>query len=192
MINERLLEKLKVVTKEERKLLDGEIDIERSIYMQSSLNVINSQKLLEKGKLITIRPHTLFVRFPEHSHDFVEMVYMCSGSTTHIVNGKKVILKEGELLILCQSAIQEILPAGFDDIAVNFIVLPSFFDDVLRIIEEENTPLRKFLIDTIKGNNSETPYLHFKVSEVLPIQNLIENLIWNLLHKVTNCKSSES
>ena len=186
VINERLLEKLKVVTKEERKLLDGEIDIERNIYMQSSLNVINSQKLLEKGKLITIRPHTRFVRFPEHSHDFVEMVYMCSGSTTHMVNGKKVNLKEGELLILCQSAVQEILPAGFDDIAVNFIVLPSFFDDVLRIIEEENTPLRKFLIDTIKGNNSETPYLHFKVSEVLPIQNLIENLIWNLLHKVTN------
>lgn len=186
MIDSRLLDKLKTVTEEEQNILDGETDIERNIYMQSSLNVVNSQKLLERGKLITVRPHTRFVRFPEHSHDFIEMVYMCSGCTCHFVNGKEVSLKEGELLILCQSAVQEILPAQFDDIAVNFIVLPSFFDDVLRIVGEENTPLRKFLIDTIKGNNSETPYLHFKVSEVLPIQNLIENLIWNLLHKVSN------
>ncbi len=186
MIDSRLIDKLKIVTEEEQKFLDGGIDIERNIYMQSSLNIVNSQKLIERGKLITVRPHTRFVRFPEHSHDFIEMVYMCSGCTCHFVNGKEVTLKEGELLILCQSAVQEILPAEFDDIAVNFIVLPSFFDDVLRILGEENTPLRKFLIDTIKGNNSETPYLHFKVSEVLPIQNLIENLIWNLLHKVSN------
>ncbi len=186
MINSKLLDKLKVITDEEQKILSGKIDIERNLYMQSSLNVINSQKLLESGKLITIRPHTRFVRFPEHSHDFVEMVYMCSGQTTHIVNGKKVTLKEGELLILCQSAVQEIMPAKADDIAVNFIVVPSFFDDVLRIIDEENTPLTEFLVDTIKGNNSETGYLHFKVSDVLPIQNLIENLTYNLLHKVSN------
>lgn len=186
MINSKLLDKLKVITDEEQKILSGKMDIERSIYMQTSLNVVSSQKLLEAGKLITIRPHTRFIRFPEHSHDFVEMVYMCSGQTTHIVNGKKVTLKEGELLILCQSAVQEILPAKADDIAVNFIVVPSFFDDVLRIIDEENTPLTEFLVDTIKGNNSETGYLHFKVSEVLPIQNLIENLTYNLLHKVSN------
>lgn len=186
VIDSKLLDKLKIITEEEQKILSGKIDIERNLYMQSPLNVINSQKLLEAGKLITIRPHTRFIKFPEHSHDFVEMVYMCSGQTTHIVNGKEIVLKEGELLILCQSAVQEIMPAGHDDIAVNFIVVPSFFDDVLKIIDEENTPLTEFLVDTIKGNNSETGYLHFKVSEVLPIQNLIENLTYNLLHKVSN------
>ena len=150
MINSKLLDKLKVITDEEQKILSGKIDIERNLYMQSSLNVVSSQKLLEAGKLITIRPHTRFIRFPEHSHDFVEMVYMCSGQTTHIVNGKKITLEEGELLILCQSAVQGIMPAGEDDIAVNFIVVPSFFDDVIKILGEENTPLREFLINTIK------------------------------------------
>lgn len=186
VIDSKLLDKLKIITEEEQKILSGKVDIERNLYMQSPLNVINSQKLLEAGKLITIRPHTRFIKFPEHSHDFVEMVYMCSGQTTHIVNGKEIVLKEGELLILCQSAVQEIMSAGHDDIAVNFIVVPSFFDDVLKIIDEENTPLTEFIVDTIKGNNSETGYLHFKVSEVLPIQNLIENLTYNLLHKVSN------
>ncbi len=154
--------------------------------MQDRLNIINSEKLLEAGKLITVRPHTRFVRFPEHSHDFIEMVYMCSGSTEHLVNGKHITLQEGELLILCQSAVQEISPAGETDIAVNFIILPQFFNDVLRIMGETNTPLGKFLIDTIKGSNNDVGYLHFKVSDVLPVQNLVENLIWTLLNKAPN------
>ena len=37
---------------------------------------------------------------------------MCSGSTPHVINGEDVILKQGELLILNQNAVQEIYPAG--------------------------------------------------------------------------------
>ncbi|UKI38518.1 MAG: hypothetical protein L6V93_04080 [Clostridiales bacterium] len=51
---------------------------------------------------------------------------MCKGETTHIVNGRKIVLREGELLFLGQNASQEILPASEDDIAVNFIILPDF------------------------------------------------------------------
>ena len=89
--------------------------------MEKSDNVVTNSKILKDGKLIAVRPHTRFVHFPEHSHDYVEIVYMCSGSTTHIVNGDTVNLKKGELLFLCQSAKQEILPASENDIAVNFI-----------------------------------------------------------------------
>ena len=52
---------------------------------------------------------------------------MCQGTTTHILNGSRVVLEEGDLLFLNQNVEQEILPAGEQDIAVNFIVLPEFF-----------------------------------------------------------------
>ena len=55
------------------------------------------------------------------------MIYMCSGQTTHIVNDKTIVLSEGEILLLSQNSVQEILPAGENDIAVNFIILPEFF-----------------------------------------------------------------
>ena len=73
-----------------------------------------------------MRPHTRFVNFPKHKHNYVEVIYMCQGTTTHILNGSKVILEAGDLLFLNQNAEQEILPAGEQDIAVNFIVLPEF------------------------------------------------------------------
>lgn len=48
------------------------------------------------------------------------------GETIHVVDGRELKLKEGELLFLNQHAVQEIQPAGQDDIAVNFIILPEF------------------------------------------------------------------
>ena len=186
MIDAKLLEKLKVITDEEQKIIDGEINIDRSLYMDSKSDVINSKKLLSAGKQIDVRPHTRFVHFPEHSHDFVEIIYMCSGSTTHIVDGDKIKLEEGELLFLCQSTRQEILPAGIDDIAVNFVVRPEVFDNALQMIGEEDTPLRRFLVECLKGNRASAGYLHFQVADILPVQNLLENLIWTLLFETQN------
>lgn len=95
-------------------------------YSSGQKFVMDAGKLLERGKLIDIRLHTRFIRFPAHSHNYVEMIYMCQGSTVHTINGDRIELKTGELLILNQNAVQEIEPAGRDDIAVNFLILPEF------------------------------------------------------------------
>lgn len=185
MIDPELLKELMTVTPEEEAILKGQGDIDRSLYIEKGGSVINANKLLERGKLITIRPHTRFVHFPKHSHDYVEVVYMCKGTTTHIVNGETVRLKQGELLFLGQNATQEILPAGRDDVAVNFIILPPFFQKSLEMLGEEETPLRKFLLGNLL--KTEHPhYLHFRVADVLPVQNLVENLIWTLLNRTPN------
>ena len=186
MINSNLLETLKKITPEEQRIIDGDLHIDKRIYMENENNVINSKKMLSTGKSIAIRPHTRFVHFPLHSHDFVEIVYMCSGKTTHIINGNRIELKEGELLFLCQGAEQEILPANKDDVAVNFIVLPEFFDGALRMIGEEDTPIKRFVIECLKNDRENKGYLHFAVSDVLPVQNLLENLIWTLVNDTPN------
>ena len=185
-MNKELLNSLAKLTDEERDFLAGKNEINRDIYMESSHNVINSKKLLAHDKLITVRVHSRFVHFPEHTHDYIEVVYMCSGETTHIINGHKVVLKTGELLFLSQNAIQEIYPAGEDDIAVNFITLPHFFDNTISMLDNDESPLKKFIVDCLRNRDSDTPYLHFEVSDVLPIQNLVENLIWTLFNGVPN------
>ena len=180
-----ILESLSVLTEEERVILSGSRQIDRSLYMDGSRDVISGEKLLEKGKLIAIRPHTRFIAFPEHSHDYVEMVYMCRGETRHRVNGTPLTLREGELLMLGQNARQSIEPAGEKDIAVNFIVRPVFFSGTLPFLGEEETPLRRFVVSCLTGEN-ETGYLLFHVADVLPIQNLIENLLYTLTEQIPN------
>lgn len=185
MLNDFVLKALSSITEEERTLLEGSEKIDRSLYMEGSGDVISGRKLLQPTKLITVRPHTRFVHFPEHTHDYVEIVYMCRGTTTHIVNGTAVELMTGELLLLGQNALQEIMPAGEEDIAVNFIIRPEFFSATLSYLGDEETPLRKFIVDCLCGEN-ETGYLHFKVADILPVQNLVENLLWTLISDTPN------
>lgn len=179
----QLLDQLRAITAEEQAILDGRTTIDRGLYMTGSQDVINSRKLLAAGKLITLRTHTRFIRFPEHTHDYVEVVYMCAGETSHIVNGQTIILKQGELLFLGQRATHEICRAGAEDVAVNFIVLPAFFSDTLMAIGEEVSPLRHFLVDCLFGRNIGPGYLHFRVAEDRPIQNLVENLLFTLIRE---------
>ncbi|MDO4293712.1 MAG: AraC family transcriptional regulator [Eubacteriales bacterium] len=184
-----ILEQLQKITPEEQAVLDGRQDVDVSLYNLNASMVVDCQKLLEHGKLIELRPHTRFLHFPRHSHNYVEVVYMCSGSTTHFINGAKVELKAGELLFLSQTAVQEILPAGREDVAVNFIILPEFFDRSLDMIGAENNLIRTFLTDCLRNGTGQISYLHFKVADVLPVQNLVENLVWTLLHRQPNRRS---
>ena len=188
-MDERILARLGVVTNEEAQILSGRTSIDRSIYMNDgSRDVITGKKLLEQGKQITVRPHTRFVHFPEHTHDYVEIVYMCRGKTTHIVNDTRIVLSEGELLLMGQNTRQEILPAGEGDIAVNFIVQPEFFGGTLDFLGSEETPLRDFIVRCLCGDNP-SGYLHFKVADVKPVQNLVENLLWTLISDTPNRRS---
>lgn len=185
-MDQELLRRLSVITPEEREILKGRGNIDWELYMQDQGNTISVRKMLSSGKLITVRPHTRFIHFPEHTHDYVEVIYMCSGKTTHIVNGKRLELEQGTLLFLNPSAVHEVCRAGEGDVAVNFIVLPEFFSAPLSMIGGELTPLRKFLVDCLCGQDTGAGYLYFDVSRMKPIQNLLENLIWILIQDTPN------
>lgn len=189
-MNQELLNYLSPVTEEEQAILDGRAQVQKDLYTDQRSFIIDSHKMLEQGQLIDVRPHTRFVHFPKHRHNYVEIIYMCQGTTTHIINEKDTItLQTGELLFLNQNVTQEILPASRDDIAVNFIVLPEFFNRAFTMLDDENV-LREFLITTLQQKKSPVSYLHFQVKDVLPVQNLMENLIWSVVTKESNARST--
>ena len=189
-MKQEIIADLSRITEEEQAILDGKTEVEKERYSSGQKFVMDAGKLLERGKLIDIRPHTRFIRFPAHSHNYVEMIYMCQGSTVHTINGDRIELKTGELLILNQNAVQEILPAGEYAIAVNFIVLPEFFNTAFSMIGAEENQLKDFLVGALCGRDEETSYLYFHVADILPVQNLIENMVWTIFYDISNKRSS--
>lgn len=185
-MNEKLLEKLRPITEEERKILEEKKEIQKDIYTATEEFTIDSRKMLERGRVIDIRTHTRFVSFPRHSHNFIEILYMCEGHTLHIIDGvTEIELKAGELLFLNQLSSHEIAEGGANDIGINFIVLPQFFDQVLPLLPRNNE-LAEFVMQGLNQKGIGNNYLHYQVSDVLPVQNLIENMVWNLLHRPEN------
>lgn len=180
-MNRQLMEELRKITAEEQNILDGRSGVDKALYTHTRDFTIDSRQMLRDGKLIDIRPHTRFVHFPEHRHNYVEIVLMCQGHLTHIIDRtNRVELQAGDLLFLNQFSSHEILPAGVDDIAVNFMVLPEFFDTAQEMMEKGNA-ISQFLLSAMRREGGEGQYLHFKAASLLPVQNLAENMIWSLL-----------
>lgn len=181
------MRRLRQVTEEEERLLAGG-QVDKSLYSSGAGFLIDSDKLLAKGKLITVRPHTRFASFPTHRHNYVEIMYMCSGKTVHRMEGRPPLtLQAGELLFLNQNAAHGVDRAGEEDVGVNFIVLPQFFDYALALIGMDNV-LGKFLLSGLRQSGGELSCLHFRVSHVPTVQNLVENLVWSLVHPQPNAR----
>ena len=95
-MREELLNELMVISEEEKKYRAGQGMVERQLYARESIGEIDRELLLKRGRLITVRPHSRFVDFPEHRHNYVEIMYVVQGSITHIIGGKELTLHKGD------------------------------------------------------------------------------------------------
>lgn len=179
-MNAELMQRLSQLSEEEQALLSGH-PLLQSNYTEGRLFEVSSEKLLTPRQMITVRPHTRFTPFPMHSHDYVEILYMLSGETVHDIPGREPLhLHAGELLMMNGQARHAIRRCGEQDVGVNFIVRPAFFDEALAAIGSSNA-LGRFLIDALKRGESGVPCLHFQVADVPAIQSLLESMLYSLI-----------
>lgn len=171
-----VLDKLSELTDEERMLLNTE-SVDMSRYNRTGAAIVEPGKILPRGELFGIRTHTRFADFPKHGHEYVEMVYQAQGQTTHIIGGTgELVLKAGQILFLGRGTEHAIKAAGIDDIAINFILIPAFFDNAAISIGE-NSALAVFLMGNLSNAKLQSGYLVFDVSDLPIVENLLENLI---------------
>ena len=116
-MREELLNELMVISEEEKKYRAGQGMVERQLYARESIGEIDRELLLKRGRLITVRPHSRFVDFPEHRHNYVEIMYVVQGSITHIIEGKELTLSAGQsmrisasILSRCRSFLRCLFP----------------------------------------------------------------------------------
>lgn len=183
-MNNKVLSILQAVTPEEQRIMNGNDNIQRQIYTDADQFVVQWEKFLKPGEQIVVRKHTRFAYFPPHSHNYVEVFYVISGEITHNVAGHKFTMKEGELLFLSPKVIHEIFPTGENDLAINLIIKPDFFDSVRWMLGRDNI-MADFFVDAL-SQGSESQFLHFPVSNDLCIQNLMENICYALIMDIPN------
>ncbi len=175
-MEQSLLDSLMVPTTEEQQLLAGGT-LDMALY--GGLANVDSSKFLVPQQVITIRPHTRFAPFPMHTHNYVELLWQIAGSTRHTMgDGTAITVHAGEILLFGCNARHAIDRAEQGDLAVNFIVLPEFFDVALEMVGQHNV-LGRFLICALQEQAS-VPYLHFRVQDIAPIQLVMESLVVSL------------
>lgn len=185
-MRDSIMEKLLTVTDEEKYYLSGHKDVQKGLYQEYAdgrMSEIDAHKFLNEGRLITVRHHSRFVDFPEHAHNYVEFMYVCSGSITHVIDGQEICMQAGDLLMMNQSVRHAVKKAGKNDIGINFIVLPEFFDIPLDMLQNSHKAnvIVDFLASLFREKNSLAQYLWFRLGDFWEIDNLMENLVGMLL-----------
>lgn len=174
-----LLEKISLVTDEESRILRGEGGIDRSVYTHSLDFIVDHKHFLRPGMQIALRPHTRFTEFPLHGHNYVEIMYVVTGSVTHIVDGDEVVLRSGELLFLGAHSRHRVLSAKKEDVAFNLILTTEFFASFLDRMQGSEA-LSELIIESIR-RDGKPGYLHFGVSGIPQVENILENLVYSLV-----------
>lgn len=179
-MNQALIDQLSQESAEEKALRKGQ-PLLRDTYTDEASFLIHSDTLLPPNRMITLRQHTRYTAFPTHSHDYVEMLYMLHGETVHdLPGGETLTLRAGELLLMGCGTMHAIRYSGKEDIGVNIIVQPTFFDDALTAIGTDNV-MGHFLVDAMRRSGGSVPYLHFRVADMQAVQSLMESLLTSLL-----------
>lgn len=184
-MKEELIKKMLEISQEEQGYLDGSVVVNKELYTSENQFEIDRKRFLKEGRLITVRPHSRFIDFPVHRHNYIEIMHVCQGTITHYLDGKEVTLQKGDMLLLNQYVKHGVKRAEYEDIGINFIALPEFFDIPLQMLEEHNI-LAEFLINTLRQNNPVSHYLVFRLEEDQAIENLMENMIVSMLNDEQN------
>ena len=178
-----IMKELQKITPEEQLYLDKKMTLASDdIYFPRSSNKIESHRFLEDEKLLTVRPHTRFVDFEPHSHNYIEMMYVCKGSVTHTIGDTEIVLRKGDFLVMNQHVEHGIKAAGYDDVAINFIARQEFFDIPHRMVGTGNA-ISEFLLGILRTKDSVAHYLHFQLNEDRYIENLVEGIIASIVYE---------
>lgn len=111
-----------------------------------------------RNACIAVKQNSRFAPVPEHIHSHIELNYVYSGSCPQIIDGKEVILKKNQILIIdtdCPHAIQYL---DKDDIMISLLISHTFLRDHILHQFSKDSILSIFFINAI---NSKTNHDHF-------------------------------
>lgn len=175
-----LLEKMLELTVEEKETLQYR-QVMQARYTSKQSFIIEANKFLAPGSEIMIRKHTRFIDFPKHRHDYIELNYVYNGSLKQRIGDHDVHLKKGELVVLNQHIDHQIDACDTEDIIINFIIQPSFFNYIFSFLNVEG-PFYSFLVDSVHGGSGFGQFLYFKCAEEESIQALLQKILEDIIN----------
>lgn len=178
-MKKNILKKLYALTDEEKDILTGRNTVSRQIYTDDKNFVIDRDKFILPELMINVRKHTRFIDFPLHKHNYIELQYVYKGNLTQVIDGRKITMGEGDLMMLNQEISHEIKAASRNDIIINFIIKPEFFQYIFSLTDIDNIVFN-FIINNIYSNSCKGEYLYYKVSDKSSIKANMEKIIMEL------------
>lgn len=136
-------------------------------------DVVPLHHFFKHDEYVVFLKHPRHVNFSAHQHSFIELNYVYSGTCKQIINGNKIILKEGDLCLLDKNVKHEIASASENDIIINILIRTSYFDAALLQRLSGNDLLTDFFVHAIYEQKRDSRYIIFSHGENNRLKDLI-------------------
>lgn len=114
------------------------------------------------GKSFYIRKQSRFAPVPLHITDVIELNFVYSGNSTQYINGNKIILNEGDLILIDTQASHEVSSANYKDLILSINVEQNFFREYFFNHLQNQSSLTRFLFQAISNSQNHNQYLLFR------------------------------
>lgn len=134
----------------------------------------------EAPTMVNCVVHPLNVDYRPHTSTILEMMYVCQGSITHIINDQEIRVLEKQILLTSPGTTHAVLPTSRGDLAVNITASPAFFEHLEEMLPGQFV-ISDFFSNFQERNRIREEHVIFDVGAHLPIQNLLEILFASFL-----------
>ena len=110
---------------------------------------------------ILILPQERYFETLVHKHEFIEMMFVYSGSCRQVIDGKVTVLEKGDICIMDTNTYHSVYCPTVNDILVNCWMRKEYFDTLFLSRLSENRIFSSFLINAF-NYNSPTKYIIFQ------------------------------
>lgn len=125
---------------------------------------------------IAVIKHGRFVRVAEHSHPYIEITYIFSGQIKQTIEGKEIILKQGDLCILDTNTSHSIGPSNSEDIMINIAMSKEYFDTAFFSKISDNRIISNFLLEALFVKQKKSNFLLFETAANPAIKEVITRI----------------
>ncbi len=148
-----------------------------------------SKDFINSQENITIIKRVQNSKVPEHTHEFIEIVYIAGGSGIHAINGKPYFVERGDILIFNIGDIHTVDPRNEFHV-VNTLLNPEFVNSELVDCHDAIdllalTSFREFE-DSI---DNFPPKIHFPGKDLIDAENIIDSMLREFSEKSIGYKT---
>lgn len=158
---------------------EGEYPPKTSGQTQSSKDPFQFQadQLLKPGEIIGVVRNRRFAPTPPHSHNYIEMNYVWSGSCTQWVEGQTIQTSQGDICIMDTFAVHSIGYCGPNDIVVNILMRKEYFDSSFFTRLTRNGVLSAFLIGAVSQQKNRDHFLKIHTNKNHYVREIITKIL---------------
>lgn len=170
------------------------LTLEKELYTLSEKEIVNMNKIFPstrdydgeimyfefipeiEGQEYFISKHNRFKPVMPHIHGTCEISYIYDGECTQYINGEKILLQKGDILILDKKVVHSIETTGKNDIMINFQMQRNFF--TLSFLQQLwGNSIVGDTIAAIISDREDNNFLIFHTGNDLIIRQSIKNIL---------------